>query len=400
MQPQDSSNAGVAFGVNLSNSSRRQLTMRLARATLPLLLFTTLLAAPVRGLLAADKVGPDPAAVKETATKGVKYLQSAQAADGTWTSPQQPGVTALCLYGLLKSGVDPADEGIQKGLKYLEGLQQKDGGIYREGTFHKNYETAIALMAFQAANKDGKYDKLVATAADFLRGIQWGGADKTEKSEVPYGGAGYGKSARPDLSNTTFFLEALKASGAKSDDPAVQKALVFVSRCQNLESEHNTTPHASKVNDGGFYYTVAAGGSSQAGANPDGGLRSYASMTYAGLKSMIYAGLKADDPRVKAARAWIQKFYTVAENPGLEDRGLYYYYQTFAKTLDTVGDDLFEDAAGKKHDWRKELVEKLASLQKENGSWVNKNDRWMEADPNLSTAYALIALSYCHPPTK
>ncbi len=44
-------------------------------------------------------------------------------------------------------------------------------------------------------------------------------------------------------------------------------------------------------------------------------------MTYAGLKSMIYAGLKADDPRVKAAREWIAKFYTVSENPGLDQQG-------------------------------------------------------------------------------
>ena len=40
-------------------------------------------------------------------------------------------------------------------------------------------------------------------------------------------------------------------------------------------------------------------------------------MTYAGLKSMMYAGLGKDDPRVKAAWGWIQKNYTVDENPGL-----------------------------------------------------------------------------------
>ena len=40
-------------------------------------------------------------------------------------------------------------------------------------------------------------------------------------------------------------------------------------------------------------------------------------MTYAGLKSMIYAGVKHDDPRVKAAYEWIQKHYTLDENPGM-----------------------------------------------------------------------------------
>jgi len=62
-------------------------------------------------------------------------------------------------------------------------------------------------------------------------------------------------------------------------------------------------------------------------------LRSYGSMTYAGLKSMIYAGLTQDDPRVKAALEFIRKNYTLEENPGQGQRGLYYYYQTFAKAM-------------------------------------------------------------------
>ena len=67
---------------------------------------------------------------------------------------------------------------------------------------------------------------------------------------------GYGaKSKNPDLSNTAFLIDALKAAGNGPDDEAMKKALVFVSRCQNLESEYNTTPNAAKVNDGGFYYT-------------------------------------------------------------------------------------------------------------------------------------------------
>ena len=118
-----------------------------------------------------------------------------------------------------------------------------------------------------------------------------------DKSSPSYGGAGYGRNKRPDLSNTSFFLDALKAAGDGPDDEAVKKALIFVSRCQNLESEHNTLPFATKNPDGGFYYTPAGGGVSQAGNLPDGGLRSYGSMTYAGLKSMIYAGVGPDDPR-------------------------------------------------------------------------------------------------------
>ena len=47
---------------------------------------------------------------------------------------------------------------------------------------------------------------------------------------------------------------------------------------------------------------------------------------------------------------------------------------------------------GKKIDWRKELTEKLLSLQKPDGSWVSENGRWMEKDPVLVTCYAVSAL--------
>lgn len=110
---------------------------------------------------------------------------------------------------------------------------------------------------------------------------------------------------------------------------------------------------------------------------------------------MIYAGLSQDDPRVKAAREWIARQYTVDENPGMGQQGLLYYYHTFAKTLSVLGVDQFEDAEGNQHDWRKDLAEKLFSLQQENGSWVNPAERWGEGDPHLATAYVLLALSHC-----
>jgi len=192
-------------------------------------------------------------------------------------------------------------------------------------------------------------------------------------------------------------LDALKACGANPDDPAFQKALVFVSRCQNLESEYNTTQFAAKINDGGFYYTCTVGKQDESRESAEGGLRSYGSMTYSGLKSMIYAGLTKDDPRVKAASRWIRKNYGVASNPGMGDAGLFYYYHTFAKALDAMGLDEIEDAKGVKHDWRRELTEELAKRQKDDGSWVNKNTHWMEGDPNLATSFALLALTYCRP---
>ncbi len=347
--------------------------------------------------LGADKIGPDPKVLKTTREKAINFLKTTQSEDGSWTSKTQPGITAMVCFGLECGGAKADDPTLQKGLKHLLGYLQKDGGIYHPETNHKNYETSLTVLALAGANADGKLTGTIKEAEKFLRLLQWDETEGVDKSHPTFGGAGYGKSQRPDLSNTTFLLDALKAAGVKSDDPAMQNALVFVSRCQNLESEFNTTEFPAKVNDGGFYYTPAAGGNSQAGKNPDGGLRSYASMTYAGLKSMLYAGLTKDDKRVKAALEWLRKFYSVDQNPGLEQQGLYYYYHTMAKTLSTLEVDLFEDSKGEKHDWRKEIVEALAKRQKENGGWVNAADRWMEGDPNLATAYGLMALKFCDP---
>ncbi len=339
--------------------------------------------------------GVDAAQLERAVGRAVAYLEQAQADDGSFSASSGPGITAIAASALLRSGRTVNDPTVSAALKYLEAHRHDDGGIYQEGSRYKNYETSLSIVCFKLANEDGRYDKLLAEAEKFVKGQQWDEDEGHEVSSMSYGGAGYGSHSRPDLSNTSFLVDALHEIGRGEDDPAIQKALVFISRCQNLESEHNTSPHAAKVNDGGFYYTVAAGGQSQAGETAEGGLRSYGSMTYAGLKSMIYAGLTRDDPRVKAAYEWIGRHYTLDENPGMRAQGLFYYYHTFAKALDTVADEHVVDAEGVSHDWRAELVEKLASLQKDDGSWINDNTRWLEGDPNLVTAYALLALSYC-----
>ena len=77
--------------------------------------------------------------------------------------------------------------------------------------------------------------------------------------------------------------------------------------------------------------------------------------------------------------------------------GLYYYYQTFAKALALLGQPTLTDASGQAHDWRAELTAALAKRQNRDGSWVNPADRFLEGDPNLVTAYGLLALAYARP---
>lgn len=124
-----------------------------------------------------------------------------------------------------------------------------------------------------------------------------------------------------------------------------------------------------------------------------GGLRSYASMTYAGLKSMLYAGVSPEDYRVKAAMKFLSKNYSVTNNPGMGAAGLYYYLQTMSKALAIVGNETFESEKGK-HSWKADVLEQLSKTQKVDGSWTNPEPRWMEGDPNLVTAYALMTLAH------
>jgi squalene-hopene/tetraprenyl-beta-curcumene cyclase len=332
--------------------------------------------------------------------RGVSFLRARQDAKGGWSTQREPGITALVVTALLRSRqVGPGDPSVTKALAYLEGFIGPKGGLSEAP--HANYATSIALLAFQEANVNHRYDRTIKAGQDFLKTMQWDESEGKSRDDAFYGGAGYGGSnSRPDLSNTAFFVEALRETGLPADDPNLQKAIVFISRCQNLKSEFNDQAWAGKVNDGGFVYTAANGGQSMADKTADGGLRSYASMTYAGLKSMIYAGLSRDDPRVKAALSYITQHYTLDENPGLGQQGLYYYYHTFAKTMSVLDEMILKDAKGASHDWKSELVTALAKRQLPEGAWVNPADRFMEGDPNLVTAYALLALAYTKEKTK
>ena len=197
--------------------------------------------------------------------KAIAYLRKQQNDDGSWgkAGPQQLGGTGVILTGLLQSGkVGPDDPMVEKGLKYIESLinpREKHIAGQNPRVQLKNYVTCVNVLALVSAKRDN-YKAVIADAAKFLRKLQWDeGEGKNEKDDF-YGGAGYDSKSRPDLSNTQFFLDALKAAGIPKDDPAFKKAIIFVSRCQNLKGEDNDQQWAGKINDGSFIYSAAGGG--------------------------------------------------------------------------------------------------------------------------------------------
>lgn len=325
---------------------------------------------------------------------GLDYLASVQGPKGGWNEDLGPPITALVVKAFAQSEKFGRNHEItRRGLEFIRTYAKDDGGIYHEG--FNNYSTSVCLMALVAAG-DPADNERIADAQNYLRRLQWDEGEGIEMENDWYGGAGYGRGQRPDLSNLQLMLDALHDSGVSHDDPAFERAMVFITRCQNLGRTNTDQAWARGVQDGGFVYTCANGGESKAGdENADDGtkhLRSYGAMTYAGFKSMLYAGLNRNDPRVVAARKWISRHYDLSQNPNMDQQGLYYYYHTFARALNASGDAVITDGKGQDHNWAADLCGALIERQREDGSWVNLQDRWMEGSVDLVTAYCILAL--------
>jgi squalene-hopene/tetraprenyl-beta-curcumene cyclase len=343
------------------------------------------------------------ARARQLVERGAKYLLSAQEADGGWALPTGPGVSALVLKALIQEPtVGPHHPAVRRGIERVLRCQRDDGGVYSAEGLLKNYESSVVLSML-AVLQDPAHEPQIAALQKFLKCEQWDEARGKSPADPWYGGAGYGPQKRPDLSNTQMMLEALRDSGLPKDDPVYKKALVFIQRCQML-GETNDQGFAKGAAEGGFIYTPVRGGESKAGDESLDGhsaLRCYGSMTYAGFKSMLYAGLSKDDRRVRAALEWMRRHWTLQYNPNMPEsqsrQGLYYFYHVFGRALAAYGEPVIKDETDREHNWRHELVEQLGKTQQPDGSWVNDADRWMEGLPALTTAYALLALQAAYP---
>lgn len=388
-------------------------------------------------LLAAVLVlgGAAPAQESDLRGKLVSTWQSAadwivaqQDASGSWKQgvpgreAPSPSYTGLILTALgnapasVKPKYKPA---IDKATGYLLSKVNPDGSVGEgpTGAFLKTYGTAIALMAFSSLERTEAVGQAIRGAQAYLKNNQL-------KEGGDRGGSGYGddsptlgKDGKPttkkgiaNMSTTGFAAEGLKMSGLPQDDEFWKLVVEFVRRCQN-NSELNNDPQfvaALKAqglavgDDGGLFYApLADRGQFKAGTRKVADkevIQSYGSMTYDGIKTYLYAGLKKDSPEVKSAVDWVRKNYSVELHPGFAFdqvkrehlRGLYHYYLVMTRALDAYGENPFETFDGRKHDWPREIAEQLIKAVKETKMWVNDNPGWFEGDPVLSTSYVLV----------
>lgn len=347
---------------------------------------------------------------------GLARLARSQTSRGTWFEAEEVAptdmeprrrsasvaVTAMALKAYLQAG-ELGDRAVAaKARSAIERVLADDAalkGLSESGI--GNYAMSAIASGLSAA-EDSAARVGRDRALRWLVENQWDEAEGLDASKDWYGGAGYGNGKRPDLSNTQMMVEAMHDAGMSPDEPAMQRALAFVARTQNRRESNHAAWAQHGAADGGFVYSPANGGESFASDAAGEGrygeklpvksLRSYGSMTYAGFKSMLYAGLSKDDPRVKDALGWIALHFTFGENPGLGQQGYFYYVHAMSRALFAARLDSVVDAKGAERQWRSELIDALVTRQREDGSWKNTSERWEESNEDLATIYAILAL--------
>ena len=329
-------------------------------------------------------------ALERAIGKGVRYLLENQARDGHFSDPQMPALTALPLWALSCAKTEGIDaEALKKAAEYVLSTQREDGGFYipkpgRGGSGLGNYNTSVCLTAL--------FESKLAPSGPLLKAREYIASSQLTGDDTMAGGFGYDKASRrryADLSNTSYALSAIAKTSSleefRADGKRVDldwdKAMAFV---DNLLKKEGPDAGGAAYNE----RTPQAGSATNAQGKVS--LKAYGAMTYAAVLSMCSANLSRGDPRVRQAVEWLNRYWSVDENPGMGNQGLYYFYDIKARALSAAG-----IAKVGEHEWKKELAAKLISLQRADGSWANENNRFWESDPILCTSFALLALELC-----
>ena len=173
---------------------------------------------------------------------------------------------------------------------------------------------------------------------------------------------------------TRHALEALRAAGVPSGDPAIQAARVFVPRCQNQ--------------DGGFFFSTTEEDTNKAGQDGKQ-FRSYGTTVADGILALLATGHSREDAHVAAASRWLTVRHKNMSVPGFEGpayqrwpRGLAYYYAA-------ASTDAFR-ALGINPGLA--TCAELEQLQSADGMWSNPENLVKEDDPFIATPFAICAL--------
>lgn len=326
------------------------------------------------GVAMAQGRGEDLAtALEESINRAIQYLKKQQRDDGSWPEPiNMPcGMTGLCTLALLSAGVSADDPTIAKALRYLRRFSPSD--------IDKTYSITLQTMVFCRAEP-------ARDAPRILENIRW--LERTQIKDGPDRGGWSYPGSSADNSNSQFALLALYEAervGVRASDQTWTFAKEYWEGTQNP--------------DGSWGYRRG-----QAGTG---------SMTCAGIASLVIIRDIAYQPtatvdannrinccgsspqsvdRVQRGLAWLERHFTVRQNPQAGSSWLLYYLYG----LERVGRLSAQRFIGP-YDWYREGSAFLLELKSTVAQGGIPTDYWvgpgLENDPLLATSFALLFLA-------
>ncbi|MCB1724637.1 MAG: terpene cyclase/mutase family protein [Gammaproteobacteria bacterium] len=307
-------------------------------------------------------------AIKHT-DYGLHYLRGTQAKDGSWSN--SVAVTALALRAFLNSYQRYTEEDgafITRPVDFLLAHVHDDGSI-GESDADRVATTALAITALQAT-RNPRHADVIANAQAFLRGVQANERRWVAATDARYGGIG-DAGGPPALWRQYLASDALRLTALDPTDPLWSQSVIFVSRRQN-------------PGDGSFGAFPRDAGDPATPSAP---------LTVAALVSLLHAGVANTDPRVAAARQWLDRHFADQSPPGLDRPSeLFAYLDATAKALRALGDPVVGGANGQL--WRDVLIRRVLALYQPDGAWGDgAPGHGAGGDPALATALAVDTLN-------
>lgn len=326
--------------------------------------------ATILALASCASTPPRPADPPQALTKGIAWLVERQAPEGAWKSTtysaygEGPVLTAAALWALTAcpEGSVPR-ETIDRGEAYLRRCLTPDGKLE---SISPTYGTSLAILAL--ARLRGHEDSDVQRMARWLASVQLAEPMGWERADRAFGGwdrqgdwARKPNLAQVDLSILSFAVEALAAAQVSEEDPVWDRALTFISRCQQPDGGYLATPIPE-----------------HAWVNKAGEGRSYGTATCDGVRALFACGSPAE-----ASGAWLDAHPSTDAPVGLNaewTEGLRFYHA-------------YVWAASRRLRGLPVDVSWLAALQAADGSWTNAQPLMKEDDPLIATLLAVAALA-------
>jgi hypothetical protein len=301
----------------------------------------------------------------EAIERGLKFLQHAQQADGSWSvrgPADRHGVTALCVLAFLSAGHGPGrgpyGDTVEKAVGWVSRSQRADGAFAVPGSSLEMYNHGIAtlMLAQVAAGMPAERRKGLKPALDRAVALIL----KAQRKGPGVSRGGWRYQVAPlndgDLTNTTWQLLALRAArqaGCTVPDEAIDRGLEFVRRCDDPVT-------------GGFRYMPSANVTLACTA---GGLLSLALWDREGARGP--QALKAAAYLVRRLPRWDESFFLYAAHDA-------------AQALFLAGGNYWAV-------YRPKIYDILLARQRADGSWLSPPEA--AYGPAYSTALAVLVLT-------